>query len=114
MLARNGKFEALKQSFTKLNKFSDEYEDLSITIFADAYPVEADKEGRIVLPADLVEHAGLGNQVSFMGVGDTFQIWEPAAGTRRRTEARAGSRIRELSLPAGAPLGASATNGAPA
>ena len=33
---------------------------------------------------------------------DTFQIWEPAAGSRRRTEARSGARLRELSLPGAA------------
>ena len=96
------KFDALASSLGKLNQFSDAHEDLSAALYADAFPVEADKEGRILLPTELVEHAGLSNQVSFMGMGDTFQIWEPAAGARRRTEARSGAKLRELSLPGAA------------
>ena len=96
------KFDALASSLGKLAQFSDAHEDMSAALYADAFPVESDKEGRILLPAELVEHAALTNQVSFMGMGDTFQIWEPAAGAHRRTEARSGARLRELSLPGAA------------
>ena len=93
------KFDALSSSLGKLNKFTDVHEDMSAAVYADAFPVEADKEGRIVLPAELVEHAALASQVSFMGMGDTFQIWEPAAGARRRAEARSSAKLRDLGLP---------------
>ena len=96
------KFEALASSLGRLNQFSDAHEDMAAALYADAFPVEADKEGRILLPSELVEHAGLTNQVSFMGMGDTFHIWEPAACSRRREEARTGARLRELSLPGAA------------
>jgi len=33
----------------------------------------------------------------FMGLGGTFQIWEPAAAERRRVEAR--ERARAFTLP---------------
>ncbi len=95
----NKEFDALTQSFARLNKFSDEYDDLSMAIFAQAYKVEADREGRIVLPADLVSHAGLTNQVSFLGAGTTFQIWEPDAARRRLKEASTGVRLRDSGLP---------------
>jgi MraZ protein len=96
------KFEALAASMSKLAQFSDAHEDMAAALYADAFPVEADKEGRIVLPAELVSHANLSGQVSFMGMGDTFQIWEPEAGAARRAEARTGARLRELSLPGAA------------
>ena len=35
--------------------FSQEHDDLAATLYADAFPVEADKEGRIVLPDELVD-----------------------------------------------------------
>ena len=97
-----GKFEALSTSLDKLDQFSDAHDDMAASLYADAFPVESDKEGRIVIPADLVAHAGLTSQVSFMGMGETFQIWEPEAGARRRAEARSGARLRELSLPGAA------------
>ena len=83
-----------------LKQFSDEHEDLSTSVYANAYEAETDKEGRVLLLADLVEHAGLTNQVSFMGMGETFQIWEPAACARRKAEAREAARQRDFSPPA--------------
>lgn len=94
------RFDALAAGLGRLNQFSDAHEDLSAALYADAYPVETDKEGRIALIDELVEHAGLSGQVSFMGLGETFQIWDPAAARKRRDEARSGARLRELTLPA--------------
>ena len=58
--------------------------------------MEPDKEGRISLPESLVQHAGLTDTVAFMGLGRTFQIWEPAAAAARLTTAR--DRARALTL----------------
>lgn len=38
-----------------------------------------DKEGRIVLPPHLIQHAGIKDSATFVGMGKTFQIWEPEA-----------------------------------
>lgn len=91
-------FEALAQPLQRLDLFSPEHDDMAATLYADAFPVEADREGRIVLPDDLVEYAGLTDAVVFMGLGRIFQIWEPAAAERRRTEARERARERGLTL----------------
>ncbi len=85
-----------------LEAFSEAYDDMAAAIYADAYPVEADKEGRIVLPDSLVAHANLSDSVVFMGIGRTFQIWEPAAAERRRAEARERARAQAVPSPAGA------------
>ena len=94
-------FEALSEPLNKLNLFSPEHDDLAATLFADAFPVEADKEGRVVLPENLVSYAGLTDGVVFMGLGRIFQIWEPAAAERRRSEARERARAHGFTLPAG-------------
>ena len=91
-------FHALATPLERLDVFSEEHDDLAATIYADAYPLEADKEGRIVLPDNLVAHAGLTDTAVFMGLGRTFQIWEPAAAERRRAEARERARSRGLTL----------------
>ena len=96
-----GEFETLATPLAQYSRLSAEHQDLAASIYADAYPVEADKEGRILIPAQLAEHAGLGEAVVFMGMGATFEIWEPAAAARRRAEARI--RARDLTPP-GAPL----------
>jgi MraZ protein len=91
-------FEALADPLNKLDLFSPEHDDLAATLYADAFPVEADREGRIVLPDELVDYAGLSDSVVFMGLGRIFQIWEPAAAERRRSEARERARARGLTL----------------
>ncbi len=92
-------FEALATPLERLDVFGEDHEDLAQVLYSDAYPVESDKEGRIVLPDALVQHAGLSDTIVFMGLGRTFQIWEPAAAERRRAEARERARARRLTLP---------------
>ncbi len=92
-------FEALATPLERLDVFGEDHEDLAQVLYSDAYPVESDKEGRIVLPDPLVQHAGLSDTVVFMGLGRTFQIWEPAAAEQRRIEARERARARRLTLP---------------
>jgi transcriptional regulator MraZ len=79
--------------------FSQAHDDLAASLYSDAFAVEADKEGRILLPNDLVSYAGLGETVVFMGLGRIFQIWEPEAAERRRAEARERTRTHGLTLP---------------
>jgi MraZ protein len=98
-------FETLAAPLGQYSRLSEEHQDLAASIYADAYPVEADREGRILLPDHLVAHAGLTEAVVFMGMGATFQIWEPAAAERRRAEARARARgltPHPVAMPAGA------------
>ncbi len=90
------RFAALVKSFDKLPPLSDAYEDFATSFYSEAIPVETDKEGRILVPADFIAHANLSGQVAFMGLGDTFQIWEPEAGQRRRKEAHESARQREI------------------
>jgi MraZ protein len=94
-------FEALAAPLARLNLFSPEHDDLAATLYADATLVEADKEGRVVLPEHLVTYAGLTDAVVFMGLGRTFQIWEPEAAERRREEARDRARVHGFTLPGG-------------
>ena len=96
-------FEALSEPLNRLNLFSPEHDDLAASLYADAFPIDVDKEGRVVLPDSLVSFAGLTDAVVFMGLGRIFQIWEPGAAERRRSEARARARAHAFTLPAGTP-----------
>ncbi|MEJ1975170.1 MAG: division/cell wall cluster transcriptional repressor MraZ [Acetobacteraceae bacterium] len=95
-------FAELATPLDRLDVFSDEHDDFATALYADAYPLEADKEGRIVVPESLVAHANLTAAVVFMGNGKSFQIWEPAAAERRRAEARENTRNRKTGLAAAA------------
>ena len=92
-------FDALAAPLQQFDVFSDNQNDLATTLYADATPLDADKEGRIVLPEKLLRHAGITDVLEFMGVGRIFQIWHPEAAERRRAEARERVRSNNLTLP---------------
>ena len=93
-------FEAIAAGFDRIDLFSADQDDLATTLYADAWPVEPDKEGRISVPDSLVQHAGLIESVVFIGLGGRFQIWEPTAGAQRKLAARHGAAARGLTVPA--------------
>ena len=47
--------------------------------FARAVTAELDKQGRMVLPANLLEAAGIEREVTIAGVYDHLEIWDRAA-----------------------------------
>lgn len=89
-------FEALGGPLEDYEQYSEEHEDLSIALFGDASVMETDKEGRIIIPSDMLTHAGITDAIVFIGARKNFQIWEPAAGARRIMEARA--KIKSIPL----------------
>ncbi|PHK95648.1 transcriptional regulator MraZ [Pseudoroseomonas rhizosphaerae] len=93
-------FEAETSKLEQLEVFSEEHDDLAATLFADAYPMRPDGEGRIMLPEELIAHAGLSDSIAFIGNGRIFQMWEPAAGRQRSLEARQSALQKRMTLPA--------------
>ncbi|TPW34861.1 division/cell wall cluster transcriptional repressor MraZ [Oecophyllibacter saccharovorans] len=85
-------FATLAAPLAEYDPFSEDHEDLAASLYADAWPLDSDREGRILLPETLRQHAELQNEAAFMGLGRVFQIWEPAAAAARRQEARARAR----------------------
>lgn len=67
--------------------FSNEAMDKALAIFGSALNLGLDPEGRIVLPDDFKEYAGIDNSVCFIGLGRHFQIWEPEKGRAKQEEA---------------------------
>ena len=49
--------------------------DIERFILGSAFEVEPDKQGRIVIPENLSEYAGLGKELVFVGLGDRVEIW---------------------------------------
>ena len=91
--------ERLNDSMTSLDFFSDAQDDLAATIFADSQQLPFDGDGRIILPGQLAEHAGIVERVAFVGKGPIFQIWQPDALERYKEEARARAKSQGLTLP---------------
>jgi MraZ protein len=47
--------------------------------FSGAVAVELDKQGRFVVPSALLEHSGIGREVTVAGVYDHLEIWDRTA-----------------------------------
>jgi MraZ protein len=71
-----------------LPDYSNERDELSVALYGDVQILSLDQDGRIVLPEALRAHAGLATHVTFVGLGQKFQMWEPARFQERRQRAR--------------------------
>ncbi len=96
-------FHALAAPLAQYDVFSDTQDDLATALYSDALEIVADKEGRIVLPQVLRDHAGITDAIEFMGIGRIFQIWHPDAARQRRDQARASAQSKRLTLPGSGP-----------
>ncbi len=92
------RIEEMSVRLDALDQFSEENESLA-SIFADAQQLAFDGEGRIVLPQALAEHAGITVSAAFVGLGRTFQIWEPAAHQAHQVALRERAKRQGTTLP---------------
>jgi MraZ protein len=60
--------------------------DIRRRFFAGAFDTEVDKQGRILLPALLRAYAGISEEVVFVGLSSSFEIWSEAAWAITRAE----------------------------
>jgi MraZ protein len=73
------RMQEIAESVDDLDMFSEKQKDFAMVVLASAHQLSYDPEGRIVLPPDLMAHAGLDGEAMFVGCGATFQIWKPQA-----------------------------------
>jgi MraZ protein len=85
---------AIDQRLSVFETFSEDYEILSTAFYGASRVLKIDKDGRITLPDDLREDAGITDTLVFVGQGFKFQIWEPGRFAARKTDARA--RLKEV------------------
>jgi transcriptional regulator MraZ len=62
-----------------LNPLSHETRVLERFYYTGAAEVEPDKQGRVMMPAALIEHAKLGREVVVVGMRGRIEIWDRAA-----------------------------------
>jgi MraZ protein len=96
------RMEELSARIDALDEFSEDREALA-SIFADAQQLPFDGEGRIILPEALSAHAGITEAAAFVGLGRTFQIWEPQSFEKHQQELRERARRQGTTLPSRRP-----------
>ena len=71
-------WERMAGRIQSLDPLSQEARVMQRHFFAGAAAGELDRQGRMVLPQALLEHAGLTREITVAGVHDHLEIWDRA------------------------------------
>ncbi len=82
------RIEKLSKTIDSLNPFDEKRDYFATSILSESVNVQFDTEGRISLSDKLLNHAKIKNRVLFVGLGYTFQIWEPMLFEKFKSLAR--------------------------
>jgi MraZ protein len=82
----------------ELDALTREAREMKRYVFAGAAVTELDRQGRVLVPPHLAEHAGLGKDVVVAGVHDHIEIWDRGrwAAHLREIEGSAGDVAERL------------------
>ena len=69
-----------------LDPLSKEGRRMQRFFFSGAAEAELDKQWRVMIPAALIEHAGLGRNIVVAGVRDHLELWDGAAWRKEMKE----------------------------
>lgn len=68
-------WQTLAQRVSGLSLGNEEARNLRRMLFSNAAEVEVDRQGRILIPQNLREYAGLAEQVVIAGLDTYFELW---------------------------------------
>ncbi len=68
-------WEQLAQQVSSLSLGQSDARNIRRLLFSGAADVQLDRQGRILIPQNLREYAGLGEQVIVTGLNTHFEIW---------------------------------------
>ena len=80
--------EKISNSIDTLNPFEEKRDFFATSILSESENLLFDTEGRVSLSKKLLDHAKIKKNVLFVGLGKTFQIWEPKNFEKFKTYAR--------------------------
>ena len=82
------RIEKLSNTIDSLNPFEEKRDYFATSVLSESENLQFDTEGRISLSEKLLNHAKIKNNVLFVGLGKTFQIWEPIGFDKYKAFAR--------------------------
>jgi MraZ protein len=98
-----GEIDAL---LAPLSPYSEERDAYAATLYGESEVLKIDGEGRVILTEAMKGRLAVNGEVTFVGQGHKFQIWEPGRFRAHLDEARDRVRAlrRQLSSGQAAPL----------
>jgi len=82
------RIEKLSNSIDSLNPFEEKRDYFATSVLSESVNLQFDTEGRILISEKLLDHAKIKNNILFVGLGKTFQIWEPKIFEKFKVVAR--------------------------
>ena len=82
------RIEKISNTIDSLNPFEEKRDYFATAVLSESENLQFDTEGRISLSAKLLNHTKIKNIVLFVGLGKTFQIWEPRNFDKSKNFAR--------------------------
>ena len=82
------RIEKLSNTIDSLNPFEEKRDYFATSVLSESENLQFDTEGRVSISQKLLNHAKIKNDVLFVGLGKTFQIWEPKNFDKFKTFAR--------------------------
>ncbi len=86
MVMTSSYFEEVYRRINAMNLADPTSRMLRRLILSNAYPLEVDKVGRVLLPANLRQIISLEGEAIVAGSGDYFEIWTPAQWNDQLTQ----------------------------
>ena len=71
------RIEKINDTIDSLNPFEEKRDYFATSILSESVNLLFDPEGRVLFPETLLTHAKIKTNVLFVGLGKTFQIWNP-------------------------------------
>jgi len=82
------RIEKLSNTIDSLNPFEEKRDYFATSVLSESVSLQFDSEGRVLITSKLLDHARIKNSILFVGLGKTFQIWEPKSFEKFKTVAR--------------------------
>jgi MraZ protein len=90
----NALLQEIDGLLARLSPYSEERDLFSTALLGTSEILKVDPEGRVVLTETIKAYAGVTGEVTFVGQGHKFQIWEPERFRAHLDEAKL--RVRDL------------------
>ena len=82
------RIEKLSSTIDSLNPFEEKRDFFATSILSESANFQFDSEGRVLISEKLLNHAKIKNNILFVGLGKTFQMWEPKSFEKFKVVAR--------------------------
>lgn len=81
--------ESYRRKLARLPMLDPTRRQLELLTLGAAKRLDFDTTGRITLPKEFIDRAGLSGRIVFVGRGDRFEIWDAAEFAKEEEKARA-------------------------